>query len=130
MAHGLDILFAEVKKLSEQSEGRHQELVRNSISTDKLNAIDQRIQSLQVYKGYWKNRIAAWLQDYLNIWAKVSNHPFLTRTRIYADKIQVITTKSPRMGAFLFIFIAFQLLLAASYIMYKRRRANGPKKYL
>lgn len=34
------------------------------------------------------------------------------------------------MGVFLFMIIAFQALLAGSYVIYQRRRANGPKKYL
>lgn len=34
------------------------------------------------------------------------------------------------MGLLIFVFVGVQLLLAASYVIYKRRRANGPKKYL
>jgi mannose-binding lectin 1 len=34
------------------------------------------------------------------------------------------------MGFFIFLVIAVQILLAGSYIMYKRRRANMPKKFL
>ena len=42
----------------------------------------------------------------------------------------VITTKGPRMGLLLFVFLGCQVLLAGSYVIYKRRKANGPKKYL
>jgi mannose-binding lectin 1 len=34
------------------------------------------------------------------------------------------------MGFFIFLIIAFQVFLAVSYIVYKRRRANMPKKFL
>jgi mannose-binding lectin 1 len=34
------------------------------------------------------------------------------------------------MGFFIFLVIAVQVLLAASYIVYKKRRANMPKKFL
>jgi mannose-binding lectin 1 len=34
------------------------------------------------------------------------------------------------MGFFIFVIVAVQLLLAGSYIIYKRRRANMPKKFL
>ena len=37
---------------------------------------------------------------------------------------------APRLGVFVWMILAFQLLLAASYVVYKRRRANAPKKYL
>lgn len=42
----------------------------------------------------------------------------------------MITASSPRMGFFLFLVIAFQVLLVVSYVVYKRRRANMPKKFL
>ena len=42
----------------------------------------------------------------------------------------VVSTSAPRMGFFLFVVVGLQVLLAGAYIMYKRRRANGPKKYL
>lgn len=34
------------------------------------------------------------------------------------------------MGFFIFLLIAFQVILAISYVIYKRRRANMPKKFL
>jgi len=37
---------------------------------------------------------------------------------------------SPRMGFFLFIIMAFQVMLLASYIIYRRRVNSAPKKYL
>lgn len=42
----------------------------------------------------------------------------------------VISTAAPKMGMFIFVVIAFQVMLAGAYIIYKRRRANAPKKYL
>jgi len=34
------------------------------------------------------------------------------------------------MGLFIFVIIAFQVMLLGSYILYRRRRDNAPKKYL
>jgi mannose-binding lectin 1 len=34
------------------------------------------------------------------------------------------------MGFFVFIILAFQCVLLASYVVYKRRKARAPKKYL
>lgn len=42
----------------------------------------------------------------------------------------VVTASAPRMGFFLFVVIAVQIFLAGAYVLYKRRRANAPKKYL
>jgi lectin, mannose-binding 1 len=42
----------------------------------------------------------------------------------------VIRSHGPRLGMFAGIVIAVQVLLAGSYILYKRRRNSMPKKYL
>lgn len=42
----------------------------------------------------------------------------------------VISTSAPKMGMFIFVVIAFQVMLVGAYIVYKKRRANAPKKYL
>lgn len=47
MAHALDNTLLEVRKLAEKSEGRHQELARNAMSADRLNAMDQKIQNIE-----------------------------------------------------------------------------------
>ena len=47
MAHSLDNIFREVSKLAQNSEGRHQEISRNVMSADQLNAMDQRVQGIE-----------------------------------------------------------------------------------
>lgn len=42
----------------------------------------------------------------------------------------VAPAEAPRLGFFVFVIIAFQLILAGSYILYKRRKNSMPKKYL
>lgn len=37
---------------------------------------------------------------------------------------------APRVGFMITCFIVFQLTLVVAYVLYKRRRANAPKKYL
>ncbi|KAJ5710205.1 hypothetical protein N7493_009797 [Penicillium malachiteum] len=45
-------------------------------------------------------------------------------------KITCYYRSTPRMGFFIFLIIAFQIFLAVAYVVYKRRRANMPKKFL
>lgn len=42
----------------------------------------------------------------------------------------MVTNSAPRMGFFVFIVVAVQIMLAGAFVLYKRRRANAPKKYL
>ena len=51
-------------------------------------------------------------------------------THLPRSMLHVVESAAPRMGVFVWMVIAFQLLLTAIYVVYKRRRANAPKKYL
>lgn len=42
----------------------------------------------------------------------------------------VISASAPKMGMFVAIIVAVQIMLAGVYIVYKRRRNSMPKKYL
>lgn len=44
--------------------------------------------------------------------------------------VAVISASAPRMGMFVFIVLAVQIMMAGAYVVYKRRRASMPKKYL
>lgn len=44
--------------------------------------------------------------------------------------LDAVTASSPRIGFFVFVVVGVQVALAASYVMYKRRRGGMPKKYL
>jgi mannose-binding lectin 1 len=49
---------------------------------------------------------------------------------VVLTRVIVISASAPRMGMFIFIVLAVQIMLAGAYIVYKKRRANMPKKYL
>ncbi|KAH8155279.1 uncharacterized protein LAJ45_00289 [Morchella importuna] len=43
---------------------------------------------------------------------------------------QALSTSGSRLGTYIAILIAFQAFIVAGYVVYKRRRAGSPKKYL
>ena len=59
MAHQLDSLLTEIKGLADKSEGRHSELSRNGISSDKFNAMDKRLDGIETtirsYQGQFSS---------------------------------------------------------------------------
>ena len=142
MAHVLDAVFDEAVRLSVLAEGRHQEIVRNFVPKDRLNAMEQKIQSIDsAVQGYQQqfislqklvrdshSRLTVGLPQHMSE-SMFSQFSYWIRNTPLTSII-VMTTKSPRIGFLLFIVISFQLLLAGSYVVYKRRRANAPKKYL
>ena len=42
----------------------------------------------------------------------------------------VISSRAPKLGLFIFLVLLLQVCLAGAYVVYKRRRATAPKKYL
>lgn len=50
--------------------------------------------------------------------------------RTVEESHNVLLKKAPGTGMLLFIIMGSQAVLVAGYVLYKRRRANGPKKYL
>ena len=142
MSHGIDHVISQVDALSQQSEGQHAEVARNVMSADRLEAMDQRIRSIeQTVKDYQEefrdlHRVLRSSHHMLgeSLTEKLGNSKF-SPLRIGDQNFTnalctAITTSSPRTGFLIFVFIGFQLALAASYVVYKRRKANGPKKYL
>ena len=123
MAHSIEELFREVKGFADKSEGRHQELSRNFMSADRLNALDQRLQGIEKtvrdYQGQF-SRLQGVIRD---------SHSSLIEG-LPKHVGDIMTTNGPRMGLVLFVFVIVQILLAAMYIVYKRRSKGGPKKYL
>ncbi|KAL8953564.1 MAG: hypothetical protein Q9222_000559 [Ikaeria aurantiellina] len=119
----VDTVYQEVQQLASHSDGRHHDISQRFSTREQVNAMDGRLQSientLQGYQGKFSS-----IQDGLK-----ASHSSLNEG-LTQQMTHIISTKSPKVGSFVVILIAFQLLLAGSYVIYKRRRANGPKKYL
>lgn len=53
LTHSIDSLYNELRVLADKSEARHQELSRNVISPDRLDAIDIRLHGIEtIVRGY------------------------------------------------------------------------------
>lgn len=140
MAHQLDNLVRDVKGLADKSDSRHQEISQKVMSADRLNAMDQKLQGIdntvRDYQGQLSSLQSLLKDSHSSLVEGLPKHmsdsaiTSLQNEFLLLTPSTVITTKAPRMGLLLFIFVGVQLLLAGSYVIYKRRRANGPKKYL
>ncbi|KAI4107197.1 MAG: hypothetical protein L6R37_001774 [Teloschistes peruensis] len=123
MSQQVDNVFREVQQLVSKFEARHQELAHKITSNEQLNALDRRVQSfedtLRSYEGHFSSIQGALKDSHSTLNEGLTQH-----------MTHLISTKSPKTSSFIIALIVFQLLLAGSYVMYKRRRASGPKKYL
>ncbi|KAJ5497352.1 Concanavalin A-like lectin/glucanase subgroup [Penicillium fimorum] len=133
-----NLILQELKNQAQKADERHAELVQKALAQDRqLAQFDSRLsrveQVLQVVQSDLKS-IASQSKDYSGRFNQLhetlrSSHLSLSEN-LQGHLLSVITASSPRMGFFIFLLIAFQVVLVISYVVYKRRRANMPKKFL
>ncbi|KAL8927439.1 MAG: hypothetical protein Q9208_002244 [Pyrenodesmia sp. 3 TL-2023] len=123
LSQSLDNVFREVQSLSAKSDARHQDLSQRVSPNPKLESMDQKIQGIE-------NTLRSYQGQLSSIQGMVKDSHSTLNEGLTEHMTHILSTKSPKMGTFVVVIIVFQLLLAGIYVLYKRRRANGPKKYL
>ncbi|KAL9120764.1 MAG: hypothetical protein Q9187_002681 [Circinaria calcarea] len=133
MSHSMDNLFREVTKLAGLAQERHNEVQQKVQQTaSQLNAVEDRLRKIEDALVNIRKEISS--KDYSRQFSEIhksleARHANLLE-RLPDTMGHIISTRSPRVGFFVFLLVIFQLLLAGAYVTYKRRRANAPKKYL
>ena len=132
-------LFGEITKHTAAEESRYQEILRQiqllSPNTQsslqpsnldaRLSAIERTINTIQseLSSGDHKRQFTNLQTTLKEMNIGVTEH-LPDRVREY------VADHAPRVGFMITCFILFQLALVVAYVLYKRRRANAPKKYL
>ena len=132
-------LFGEITKHTAAEESRYQEILRQiqllspitqsslqpSNLDARLSAMERTLNSLQseLSSGDHKRQFADLQSTLKEMNIGVTEH-LPNRVREY------VADHAPRVGFMITCFILFQLALVVAYVVYKRRRANAPKKYL
>jgi lectin, mannose-binding 1 len=132
-------LFGEITKHTAAEETRYQEILRQiqllSPNTQsslqpsnldaRLSAIERTLNSIQseLSSGDHKRQFTDLQTKLKEMNIGVTEH-LPNRVREY------VADHAPRVGFMITCFILFQLALVVAYVLYKRRRANAPKKYL
>ncbi|KAJ5479732.1 hypothetical protein N7530_005241 [Penicillium desertorum] len=126
-------ILQELKNQAQKAEQRYAELLQKSLAQDRQFAqLDNRLSRVEQLLQVIQNDLQS--KDYSGRFNQLhetlrSSHLSLSEN-LQGHLLSVITASSPRMGFFIFLLIAFQVLLVISYVIYKRRRANMPKKFL
>ena len=91
----------------------------------RLSAIERTLTSLQseLSSGDHKRQFSDLQTSLREMNIGVTEH-LPNRVREY------VADHAPRVGFMITCFMLFQLVLVVAYVLYKRRRANAPKKYL
>ncbi|KAJ5348801.1 hypothetical protein MYU51_007041 [Penicillium brevicompactum] len=125
-------ILQDMKNQASKADARHAELLQMLITKDQYNALDNRLAHMEQLMTTILRDLGD--RDYSSRFNQLhdtlrSSHLSLSEN-LQGHLLNVITASTPRMGFFLFLVIAFQVLLVISYVIYKRRRANMPKKFL
>ncbi|KAJ5709793.1 hypothetical protein N7493_010084 [Penicillium malachiteum] len=125
-------ILQEIKAQAIKSEDRQAEAHRILASRDQVSSLEARLQRIESMLQNIQRDLEG--KDYSSRFNQLqdtlrTSHLSLTEN-LHGHLLNVITASTPRMGFFIFLIIAFQIFLAVAYVVYKRRRANMPKKFL
>ncbi|KKK13510.1 hypothetical protein P175DRAFT_0505013 [Aspergillus ochraceoroseus IBT 24754] len=130
--HAANNIIRELGNQGNKVENKQNELLQKLATKEQVGSLEVRLQRLeQTLQSIQRTLEGNDYRDRFNQLHETlrSSHLSLTEN-LQGTLLNVITASTPRMGFFIFLVIAFQILLAASYVIYKRRRANMPKKFL
>lgn len=132
-------LFNEITKHTAAEESRYQEILRQiqllspntqsalqpSNLDGRLSSIERTLTALQseFSSADHKTQFSSLNKKMTEMNLGVTEH-LPNRVREY------VADHAPRVGFIVTCFMIFQLALVVAYVVYKRRRANAPKKYL
>ncbi|KAI9696623.1 MAG: hypothetical protein M1820_008072 [Bogoriella megaspora] len=135
LASQADLLNTRIIELTKVLDQRHTALLAqishsrsNVAESTQLDDVRKRVESIERNVGDIKRDVES--KDYREHLQNMQRSIAETREGLMGSLPGMISSSAPRMGFFLFVVIAFQVMLAGSYIVYKRRRANAPKKFL
>lgn len=131
--HQISAVYRGVSKHHEMDEARHHEIkdMFTSMRAEfaKLDKLDQL--------GNLQSKIAEIQRDFANLRDDVNRRMSASEaaTRgVLSDHhrtlSQSVSDNLPGHGRLIFILVGSQIVLAVAYVVYKRRKAAGPKKYL
>ena len=125
-------LFGEITKQTSAQEQRYQEILRQQPTQQTMANLDQRLQNIETMISAMKREIEGtdhkWQFDKLH--EKISQTHVGVSEHLPERLRETIANHAPRVGFMITSLILFQCILAVAYVVYKRRRANAPKKYL
>lgn len=134
LSHQINNIFSEFEKISNTLAERHNEVVGKipRSSQDQMNAMGRRVESIEnIVKRIQQDVEGRDYKEHLtNLQQAVEGVRGGLADSLPETLSNIITTSAPRMGMFVFVVIAVQIMLVGVYIVYKRRRDNAPKKYL
>ncbi|GAB7360834.1 hypothetical protein MBLNU230_g0820t1 [Neophaeotheca triangularis] len=134
LTHQVANIFSDIDKLSRKMEERHNEMLARmpAVPTDTINSMNRKLEGMdKTLSRVLRDVESKDYREHLNSLQQAVDTMKGGLTDHLPDTLgRIVTASAPRMGMMIFIFVGVQVMLAGAYIVYKRRRAGAPKKYL
>ncbi|KAK5137162.1 hypothetical protein LTR08_000667 [Meristemomyces frigidus] len=131
MTHQIANIFPEIAQLGQKLEQRHDALLAG-LPSDALGDLKRRIEGIERTVAQIQRDVEG--RDYgkhiSDLQMSVEGIKGGLTEHLPDTVARLISASAPRMGVFVGIVVAVQILLAGAFIVYKRRRNGMPKKYL
>ncbi|KAJ9625689.1 hypothetical protein H2203_004450 [Taxawa tesnikishii (nom. ined.)] len=135
LTHQVANIFGEFDRLAKTLNDRHSELSAKlgGIPGHEITALSRRIENIERTVQTIQRDVEGtreYKQSLTNLQQAVEGVKGGLTEHLPNTLSQIVSTSTPGMGRFVWIIIGFQVVLAAAYVAYKRRRANSHEKYL
>lgn len=130
VSHQITGVYNSVSKHHQMDEARHDEMKKAFDSLRHELAAIRQIGDLQSKIKELETEIHSMHHDMRQ---KLATHGETVEANLHQHHRHLtaaLTDSIPGHGKLMFFFVGTQILLVAGYVVYKRRRANSPKKYL
>lgn len=128
--HQLSSVYRSVSRHHQMDEQRHNEI------KDLLAALQSKVELLDEFSSF-RQRIIALENEVRNMNSELhkklqdNERSMQGALRVHHNSLtQRVAESVPRHGKLIAVIIGTQVVLVVAYVLYKRRRANSPKKYL
>ncbi|MCJ1446803.1 MAG: hypothetical protein MMC23_007310 [Stictis urceolatum] len=130
IAHQVDTAIQEIHRTTSNVQGRMEELHHSLARQSSLDVLATRIQNLENQLNSVRNDQRDWTGHFNDIHSALKVRHDALLNVLPENMSNVLASKAPNIKLFVFLVLGFQAMLAAAYVVYKRRLNQGPKKYL
>jgi mannose-binding lectin 1 len=132
-------LFGEITKHTAAEETRYQEILRqiqllspNTQSSLQPSNLDPRLSAMERTLNSIQSELSSGdhKRQFTNLQSTLKEMNIGVTEHLPNRVREYVADHAPRVGFMITCFMLFQLALVVAYVLYKRRRANAPKKYL
>ncbi|RPA94152.1 concanavalin A-like lectin/glucanase [Choiromyces venosus 120613-1] len=128
----IGMLYDRVDSLNHRQDDYRSELKGTRIPRSQVDGMEEKMKVIEDLVVQIGHAITSndYSQHFEALHKTLENHHSNLLYSVPNKVTQALSTSTPKVGFGVTLLIVFQLVLVVAYIVYKRRRASSPKKYL